>query len=143
MQVKRVILSVDQRCYAFFDQLAKFREQRSGIVRSGRGFRMILHAKNRLRFVPHAFHRLVVEIDAVHCHVGRQRFRIDREAMILGSDFDFAGFKIFDRLIAAAMAEFQFESFSAKSLSQNLVAQANAENRECRFDQIATRSCTA
>ena len=41
--------------------------------------------------------------------------------------------KIFDRLIAAAMAEFQFESFSAKRLAENLVAEANAENRNVRF----------
>ena len=65
--------------------------------------------------------------------------RIDSESVVLRSDFDFAGFKIFDRLIGAAMAELQFEGFSAERLAENLVAEANAENRK----PLLTRSLTA
>ena len=85
-------------------------------MRPGRSFRMILHAKNRLRLMPHAFHRLIVEIDPIHLHVARQRLGIDREPMILRRDFNLAGFQIFHRLIAAAMTELELKGFSAKGL---------------------------
>src|SRR6185369_9511149 len=45
--------------------------------------------------------------------------------MVLRGDFDFAGFHILDRLVAAAMAEFQLEGLAAKCLAENLVSQTN------------------
>lgn len=78
---------------------------------------MVLHAKYRLRFVPHAFNSLVVEIDSINCHVVRQRFRIHGEPVVLRRDFDPAGFKIFHGLIATAMPELELKRFPAESLS--------------------------
>src|SRR6266516_7720766 len=43
-----------------FDERAEFVEERRGIVRAGRGFRMILHAENRLGLVSHSFDGLIV-----------------------------------------------------------------------------------
>ena len=44
-----------------------------GVVRAGRGFRMILHAEERERAMPHAFIRVVIQVDVRDFHLaGRQ-----------------------------------------------------------------------
>src|SRR5947207_14114884 len=98
---------------------------------------MVLHTKNRFGFVAHAFDGLIIEIDAIDRNAGGQRLWIHCEALILGSDLDLARFEIFHRLIAAAMAEFQFEGLPAKSLAENLVTEANSENRQISLNQLA------
>ena len=90
-------------------------------MRSGRSFRMILNAENRLALVSHAFDGPVVQIDAVDRNIGRQRGGIDRETVVLRSNFDSAGLHVLHRLVRAAMAEFQFECVAAKRLPENLV----------------------
>jgi len=82
-----------------FNQRAEFGEQWRRIVRPGRRFGMILHAKNRLGFMAHALDGLIVQIDAVHRDVGGQRFRVHGKAVVLRRDFDFAGFQILHRLV--------------------------------------------
>ena len=119
---------LETKNYFLLDQCAKFGEQRRRIMRPRRRFGMILHAKNRLRFVAQTFDSLVVQIDPVNRNFFRQAFCVHRKAVVLRGDFHLAGFQILHRLIAAAMAEFQFESFSAKRLAENLVAEANAKN---------------
>jgi len=80
----------------------------SRVVRAGAGLGVVLDAEDGKRFVAEAFDGLVVEVDVRHhAAVGFQGFAIDREAVILAGDFDPAGVEIFDRLIAAAMAELQ------------------------------------
>jgi len=49
---------------------------------------------------------LVVEVDVSDLDIGWQRVGIDRKAMVMGGDLDSAGRKVFDRLVAAAVAEF-------------------------------------
>ena len=77
-------------------------------MRAGAGFGVILHAEDRQCRVAETFDGVVVEIhvrdDAPFCF---QRFLIDGEAVVLAGDLDPAGVEIFDRLVAAAMAEFQ------------------------------------
>jgi hypothetical protein len=104
------------------NQRAEFGKQRRRIVRPGRRFGMILHAKNRLGLVAQALDGLIVQIDAVYRDAGRQRFRVHGKTMILRRDFDFAGFQVLHRLVCAAMTEFQFKSFPAERLSENLMA---------------------
>src|SRR5207249_11594843 len=108
-------------------------------MRSGRSFRMILNAENRLALVSHAFDGPVVQIDAIDRNIGRQRGWIDREAMVLRSDFNFAGLQVLHRLVRAAMAEFQFEWLAAKCLPENLVPQTDTENRNAAPDQLTDR----
>lgn len=48
----------------------------------------------------------VVEVYVGDLDLGRQAVGIDREAVIVGSDLDLARLQVFDRLIAAAVAEF-------------------------------------
>ena len=91
-------------------------------MRPRRRLRMILHAEDWLRVVTHAFHRLIVQINAIDRDLGGQRTRIDRETVVLGSDFDPAAFEILDRLISSAMTKLQLEGLATKGLTQNLVA---------------------
>ena len=55
--------------------------------------------------------------------------RADRVAVVLGGDLDLAGQQIFDRMIAAAVAELQLVSMQAISQRDHLVAQTDAEDR--------------
>src|SRR5688572_23972570 len=59
--------------------------------------------------------------------------------MVLRSDFHFAGSKILNRLVAAPMTELKFESLSAEGLAEDLVSEANAENRNAAIDQLFSR----
>ena len=83
-------------------------------MRAGRGFGVILHAENRQFAMAHAFDRAVIQIDMRHFDLGRERIRIDRKSVILRRDRHSSGFQIFNRLVAAAMSEFQFVRFAAE-----------------------------
>src|ERR1041385_3411004 len=101
---------------------------------------MILHAENRLRLVPETFDSLIVKVDAINENVGGQCLRLHGKAMILRRDFNAARSEILDRLIGTAMAEFKFERLAPERLPENLVAEANAENRDAGFDKITDRA---
>src|SRR5260370_33447560 len=119
-----------------FYHRSKFGKQRGGIMRSRRGFRVVLDAKNGPGLVPHAFHGLVVQVDPIHNHVSGQGSRVHRETMVLRGDFHPAGRQILHRLVCAAVAKFQFEGPSAKGLPQNLVPQTDAKNRNARLNKV-------
>lgn len=51
-------------------------------------------------------------------------------AVILGGDGDFAAFEVFDGLVAAAVAEFEFVGGGAEGVGDDLVAEADAEDGE-------------
>ena len=88
-----------------------------------RRFGVVLDAENFLFLVAQALDGLVIEIDAVHFHFGRQARGVHRETVILRGDFNAAAGQVFDRLIAAAVAKFEFKGFPAKGLAENLVSQ--------------------
>src|SRR5262245_66576730 len=58
-----------------------------------------------------------------------QAVRIDREAMVVRGNLDAAAAHVFDGLIAAAVAEFEFEGAAAERPSEQLMSQADAEDR--------------
>ena len=58
-----------------------------------------------------------------------QRLRVYAETVVLGSDFNFPCLQILNRLVCAAVAKFQFIGLGAVSQAQNLVPQADAEDR--------------
>jgi hypothetical protein len=78
--------------------------------------------------VTHSFDCAVVQVDVRHFNLGGERLRIHGETVILRGDRHFASAQIFDRLIRAAMAKFQFECGSAKSEPENLMAKTNPED---------------
>src|SRR6266852_4361349 len=98
---------------------------------------MILHTIDRLGPMPQPFNGLVVEIDAVYAHLARQGVRIDGESVVLRGDFHAAGLEIFHRLVAAPVAELQLERLATQREAKDLMAQANPENGNPRFDQVA------
>ena len=100
------------------------------IVRTRRGFRMVLNGHDGERFVAHAFDALVVEIDVSDFDFRRQAVALDRETVIVRSDLDVTVAKVFDGLVAAAMTKRKFESFPAKRASQQLMTKTNAESRD-------------
>ena len=67
---------------------------------------MILDREDRQGFVSQAGDRLVVEIDVRDLNIGREAVAIDRKAVIVRGDLDLAGGQVFDRLVAATVAEF-------------------------------------
>ena len=96
---------------------------------------MVLHAEDRQALVPQALERLIVEVDVAQLDVGWKSGGIDREAMILGGDLDLAGRLVADRVVGAAVAELELEGLAAEGLAENLVPEADAEDRE----SLATR----
>lgn len=64
-----------------------------------------------------------------HFHALRQAVRIDGKAVIVTGNFDMLRVEIFHRLIAAAMTEFQLVRPAAQGEAQQLMAEANAEER--------------
>ena len=76
----------------------------------------------------HAFDRLVVEVDVGDFDFGRERIGIDGEAVVLRSDGNLSGAEVLDRLVAAAVAELQFEGAAAVGVREELVAEADAED---------------
>jgi len=56
--------------------------------------------------------------------------------VVLGGDLDLVGFEVLDRLIRSEVAELEFERASAEGLSEQLVAEADAENRNAGLDQL-------
>jgi hypothetical protein len=113
----------------FFHQVGELREQVVGIVRAGRSFRVILHAKKREIFVTHAFVGGVVQIHVGDFDVaGRKRVGIDAKAVILGSDFHLIGEQILHRMVGAVVAELQLEGFAAQSQAAELMSKADAED---------------
>src|SRR5258708_5503742 len=104
-------------------------EEIERIMGSWGSLRMILHAEDRMRAVPEAFQRLIVQV-----HVGDfallrvQRIRIDREAVIVRRDFDFTRLEVFHGMIRAAMTELQLVRAPAKRQAEDLLTEADAED---------------
>ena len=91
---------------------------------------MILHAEDSVTLAPHSLHRTIESVPVGHGQPGaRKRTLIHRIGVILRCDPDFSGRKILDRMIAAAMAEFQFVSLCAAGKRDDLMTEADSENR--------------
>ena len=80
--------------------------------------------------MPQAFQGVVVQI-----HVGQvdfallERIGIDGKVMVVRGDFDLPGVRLLHRMIATVMAELQLVALAAKREADELMAQANAEDR--------------
>src|SRR5690606_1473189 len=91
---------------------------------------MVLDSECRIVQMCQSFIRSVVQCAVRHFQPGAlKRLFIYSVAMVLGSDFNFTGDQIAYRMVASAMAELQFECIRSAGSSEQLMAQANAENR--------------
>ena len=55
---------------------------------------------------------------------------VDGEAVVLRRDLDLAGRLVADRVIGAAVAELELEGLGAERLAEELMAQADPEDRD-------------
>ena len=97
---------------------------------------MILHAKHGLGLVAQPLDGLVIQINPIHGHLGRQRRRIHRKTMVLGSDLHPTRLQIFHRLISAPMPKLQLEGLATQRLAKNLMTQANPEDGRSKLVHI-------
>src|SRR2546429_6563293 len=91
---------------------------------------MVLHGEDREFPVGHALHGAVVQIQMRHLELGTwEGAGIDREAVVLRCDMDASRAKVFDGLVPAAVPKFQLERPSPEGEGQELVAEADPEDR--------------
>ena len=110
--------------------LVKCVEQIVRIVRTRRGFRVVLHAEDGVIPEAETFERLVVQIHMGNLNVtGGQRIRIDAKPMILRRNFHLVRQQILHRMIGSVVAKLELECFATECESAKLVPEANAENR--------------
>src|SRR5262249_18627880 len=106
-------------------QIGEAMEQVVGVVRTGRGFRMVLHREHGPFAMPEALARAVVEVEVRRLPaVRRHRRGVDGEAVVLRGDLDLAGRQVLDRMIRAVVAERQLVGAAARGEAENLVAEA-------------------
>src|SRR5207244_13377093 len=81
--------------------------------------------------VSHALDRAVVQIPVRHLELRTwEGVAIDREAVVLRRDVDAPRAEVFDGLVPAAVPEFQFERRPTEGEGQQLVAEADPEDRD-------------
>ena len=101
---------------------------------------MILHAEDRMFFMPEPFERFVIQINMGHFHfVLGQRIDRHHKIVVLGSDLDLPGLKVHDRLVIAVVPELEFCGLPAERLPDHLVPEADPEHRDLA-DELADRS---
>ena len=112
-----------------FDQFRKLIKEVRSVMRTRRGFRVILNAEDGMIAMPHPFHRTIIEIDVSYFYVRRQGFGVDSKTMILRSDRYSPGNQILYRLVSAAVTKLQFRSVSPVGEAEKLVPKANSKDR--------------
>ncbi len=85
---------------------------------------MVLDRECRQLSVLNPFDGVVVEVDMGQRHFVRKRRGVDGKAMVLGGDFHLPRRQILDGLVAAPMAEFEFEGLPSERQSDQLMAEA-------------------
>ena len=100
------------------------------ILRTGRGFGMILHAEDRPVFNAQAAIRAIKKADMSFLQMIGQAVALDGPAMIHRDDFHLTGQQIFNRMISAMMSLVHFFSLRSERQSQHLMAEADSKNRD-------------
>ena len=104
-------------------------------MRARRGFGVVLDAEGRLVEQLQALHHVVVEADVgdLGAAVGGVGDRVERgvdgEAVVVRGDLDLAGRPVLHRLVDAAVAVLQLVGAEAERAAEDLVAEADAEQR--------------
>ena len=90
---------------------------------------VVLYREDRQGAVTDTFHGLVVQVFMPQAGGISQGIQVNGKAMVLGSDFNLAGGHVHDRQVGAMVAERQLHSLTPQGKSQQLVSQADAEDR--------------
>ena len=125
------ILNTQYELRFIFHQIDEIVEEVARIVWAGGGFGVVLDGKGFLALAKDSLVRVVVEVQVRQFDVLiRKRVHIDAEAVVLAGDFDLAGLEILDGVVGAAVAKLELVSLGAEGESENLVAEADAEDRD-------------
>ena len=109
--------------------ISKFLKQIVRIARAGGCLGVILNGEDRQAAMANAFKRVIVEVDVRRFDVGGQCRGIDGKTVVLGGDLHLAAPLVAHRMIRASMAELELERGGSQRQTQQLMTQANAEDR--------------
>src|SRR5271168_2637216 len=123
------MLSMSVRLGILVHQPGKALEQIMAIVRAGARLRVVLDRKDRLADHPQPFIGLVEEREMSRLDAFGQAFWVDDKPMVLAGDLDLAGLQILDRVISSAVTARHLVGPAAERQRQQLVAEADAEDR--------------
>src|SRR5690242_6032008 len=90
---------------------------------------MILHREKSLARSAQTLHRPIVKIDVRQLGPAADGIRVDRESMVLRGDLNPTRSHVHHGMVRTVMAEAEFVSFAAKGEPDDLMAEADAENR--------------
>src|SRR5690349_8754737 len=105
-------------------------EEVADVVRAGRSLRMALEAERGLVDAGEALERVVEQAYVRGTQVGRQALLVDRESVVLAGDADATVVQVLDRMVRAVVAELHLEGLRPRGQRHDLVAKADAENRD-------------
>ena len=90
---------------------------------------MVLHTEGPQRTAANPLDRLVIEIDVGYLDFLAEALGLDRKSVILGGDLNSSRGAIEHWLIGSTVTELQLVDVSAQRQAQQLVAQADPEDR--------------
>lgn len=113
------------------------------VVRARRRLRVVLDGEDWVFAVFDAFDRSIVEVKVGHLKAIRTwyaaRLAADRKAVILRSDKYLPRREIANRMVPAAVSIRELHSLAAHCQAEQLMAQADAEDREVAVRQVSDR----
>src|SRR5882724_6369049 len=98
---------------------------------------VVLHGKDLLARDAQPLVAAVEERDVGRHDAGGQALGHHHEAVILAGDLDAPGFEILDRVVGPAMAARHLRGLAAERQRQQLMAEADAEERRAGPDDVA------
>ena len=109
------------------------------VERPGRALRVVLDGLDRQLAVAQALDRAVVEVDLADPEPGRGRQRVadDLDLVVLGGDLDEPELEVLDRVVGAVVAEPEAARVGAGGPPDDLVAEADPEQRPAVVDDRA------
>ena len=123
--------SVARAPYSPTQKLKKLIEQRARIVRTGAGLGVVLHAEHFGRFRPQDPHKCwSFKEECVTATLCGQALGIDGEGVVLRGDVHLFRTHVLHGMVRPVVSELELIGSAAQGLRQNLVAQADAHDRE-------------
>lgn len=106
-------------------------EEITAVMRTGRGFRVVLYGEGRAIFQPDAFDGFIIEVDMCDLRIGRipDSYRINTEAMVLCGDLANAGHQVFDGMVKSPVSVVHLERRYTIGKGKQLMSQTDAEQR--------------
>src|SRR2546430_5473456 len=125
---------------ALFHHPDKPVEQISQIVRPRARLRVPLEAERWLVGEREPLQRAIEERDVGNARGGRQRRRIDGEAVVLAGNQHLSGILVEHRMVGAMVAEFHLQRLPAHCQAEKLVTKADPERRYADVEKLADRA---